>query len=55
MPTMAPLLALGAQRVLSGKHHGGSAGSEPRSLVVGAFGADDAANGHEETVWQMYH
>lgn len=50
---MAHLLALGPQWVLSREHHRGSPSAEP-GIVVRAFGADNAADGHEETVKKDY-
>jgi hypothetical protein len=44
----AHLFADWSQRALAGEHHGRSAGTEP-GIVMGAFGTDHTANGHEET------
>lgn len=45
----ARLLAHGPQRVLPGKHHRGSASSEP-GIVVRSICTNDTTNGHEKTV-----
>jgi hypothetical protein len=41
------LLARLAERALAREHHRGASSAEP-GIVVGSFGTDNAADGHEE-------